>query len=381
MGKYSLQGSDQFDQRLDNDLQEVVEAVRAIPESSSVQAIVLMGGYGRGEGTPFLQGGMQCPFNDYDLVVVSSPLSTYHRQQLRWRLQQLEQQLSQKLGIAVDLYLHTTNTLQRAEHSLLNYEMRNGHRVLYGAPDILSLMPAYSLDTLPLEEGTRLLLNRGKLLLDMKICLGQQAPFTPAQDILYQKFLWKNHLAFGDCILLAHGEYDLSYDVKKQRIQTYLSRCDIPDAKWIVDRYSKAVDFKHGGDLAVLQLDNLYHAFSDTTRYYLEFLLWYESKRLKTTLPSLQTYVDQLQRQEFDVLTHCKALIRNISLMNVGLFSPQPSWAFIHPRNRLYPALWLFLSFESSMQLDLRLLQQLLHTKGDYSRLLSRFYELRGRLS
>lgn len=381
MGKYTVHGTPQFERRLDCELKEVVDAVCTLPQSCGLQAIVLTGGYGRGEGTPFQKKGEQTPFNDYDLVVVSHPLSRAARKQLQGSLHQIEKQCSDKLGIPVDLYLHTTHTLQSAEASLLNYEMRIGHQVLYGAHDIFSLMPSYNLANLCLSEGTRLLLNRGKLLLDVKVGLGGPRPLTEEELLRFQKFIWKCHLAFGDCVLLAHGDYDVSYITKTKRIENYVSRRDIPDASWMVEHYQKAVDFKLMGDLTLLGFDDLFHAFSKTLRYYLEFLLWYEGRRLGLFLPSLQTYVAQLPRQRASPTDIAKALILNGRILGSGMIDPTPQWALIHPRNRLYPALWLLLSFESSMQLNLRLVQQLLNGGRDYNMLLKRFYEIRARLA
>ncbi len=190
-GKYTVDGSPQFERRLESEFQRIVAAVRDLPDAPSIEAIVLMGGYGRGEGTPLHKDGIEQPFNDYDLMVICGDISHRARQHFQKRLRMLEKELSDQLGIPVDLYLHTLHSLRHAEFSLMNYELHYGHHVLYGRHDILSMMPSYPLLNLSLNEGTRLLLNRGKLLLDVKMGLGGEAIMTEELRFKFHKFSGK----------------------------------------------------------------------------------------------------------------------------------------------------------------------------------------------
>src|SRR3989339_1840041 len=99
MGKYTVAGSPQFEQRLGNELQRIVTAVRDLPQAPPIEAIVLMGGYGRGEGTPLHKDGIEQPFNDYDLMVICGNLSYQTRQHFQKRLRMLEKELTDQLGI------------------------------------------------------------------------------------------------------------------------------------------------------------------------------------------------------------------------------------------------------------------------------------------
>lgn len=380
MGKYTIYGSNDFEQRVEDDLKKIVTAIRQVPHSQNILAVVLMGGYGRGEGTPYTENGVQRPFNDYDLIVVCKNLSFSQSKQLKQALHQLEGSLTSTLEIPVDLYLHSVSSLKHAEPSLMNYELRNGHITIFGPQDILNIMPNYDLKTLPINEGTRLLLNRGKLLLDVKISLGSDTPLTDEQIQQIQKFIWKNHLAFGDCVLLSYGDYAISYQEKAKRIENYLTVEGIPDPTWMVSQYLNAIEFKLKGDPSLLDFENLYHSFSDTVRYYLGFLLWYEGRRLGTALPSLQTYCAKLPQCPSTIKQRLKAFLLNVKYLRSGMFNPTYRWAIIHPRYRLFPALWLLLSFDSSIHMDLGLIIQLLNGDRNYAKLLNRFYELYARL-
>ncbi|MEI8079856.1 MAG: hypothetical protein WCH61_09555, partial [bacterium] len=245
MSCYTLRGSPELDQRIEADLARVATALAATPEAPLFRGLVLLGGYGRGEGTPLIRAGTQLPFNDYDLIVVSQPLTRARRAQVQDCLRRLEERLTRDLDLPVDLCLYPTNYLPGAEFSLLNYELKHGHRVVWGDPACLAALPAYPHNAVPLSEGTRLLLNRGKLLLDLRR-RHRRTPIpalTPAEREQAVKFIFKAWLAFGDCALLLGRRYRILYSEKKP----LLSGADLTgfaDAPAMVRDYRYAIDFK-----------------------------------------------------------------------------------------------------------------------------------------
>ena len=263
MSTYTLRGSAELDARIDADLTRIAEA--AAPHSV---AGVLLGGYGRCEGTPFINpDGSQSPFNDYDLVVIVDKLNNAVRQ----KFQTLEKQLSAEVGLPVDLCPYQKSQLPRCEFSLLNYEMKHGHKIIWGEENILEPLPDYSTAALPLSEGARLLLNRGKLLLDIQQRLARPKPLTNEERIRFIKFIFKVRLALGDCALLAAGQYDLSYAVKKERVPN-LGNC--PDRDAVIDGYLKAIELKEWGDFQTLEPFDIPAEFEATRAIFLHFLPW-----------------------------------------------------------------------------------------------------------
>lgn len=267
MRRFTVRGSAALEARIGADMQRIAAA--AAPLS---RAGILIGGYGRGEGTPQrLSDGSQAPFNDYDLVVVVDRLNP----RLRKTLQALEAQLSREVGLPVDLCPYCFSHLRRCEFSLLNYEMKYGHRVIWGPADILSALPAYPHDALPRTEGTRLLLNRGRLLLDIRQRLAQPQPLSDEERLRFIKFIRKVQLAFGDCALLAAGRYDIAYAVKKVRF-TDIGLC--PDRDYVVEHYLAAIALKEQGDYAVPDEAVLKAEFETVCAVFLRFLPWYRSR-------------------------------------------------------------------------------------------------------
>jgi len=267
MSKYTLRGSTELDAQIDSDLARIAEA--ASPHCISG---VLLGGYGRGEGTPFINpDGSQAPFNDYDLVVIIEKLNRGVRQKFRT----LEKQLTAELGLPVDLYPYALPELSSREFSLLNYEMKHGHKVVWGDEDILATLPDYPPDAIPFSEGTRLLMNRGKLLLDIQHRLAHSDPLNDEERIRFIKFIFKTRLAFGDCALLATGKYDIAYAVKKERIAT-LGEC--PDHDAVVGDYQAAIHLKEWGNYSALESFDIPVEFDATRALFLRFFPWYRAQ-------------------------------------------------------------------------------------------------------
>ena len=264
MSKYTARGSAELDDRIDADLRRIAEV--AAPHSLSG---VLLGGYGRGEGTPFINpDGSQSPFNDYDLIVVADKPD-------REKFQAMEKQLTQELGLSVDLYPYAKTSLPKCEFSLLNYEMKHGHKVVWGDEHILDAMPDYPHDAIPLAEGSRLLMNRGKLLLDIKQRLENPEPLTGEERIRFIKFIHKMLLAFGDCALLATGKYDIAYSVKKERI---LGMDPIPDRSFVIEGYLRAIALKEWGDYQPLDTFDITKEFDRVREVFLRFFPWYRAQ-------------------------------------------------------------------------------------------------------
>ncbi len=337
MSTYTIKGSTELDARIHADLRRIAEAA-----SPCSLAGVLLGGYGRGEGTPFINpDGSQSPFNDYDLVVVVDRLTKAVREKLRT----LEIRLTTELGLPVDLCPYPRSHLRRCEFSLLNYEMKYGHKVVWGDENILSTLPNYPHGALPLSEGSRLLMNRGKLLLDLQQRLANPKPLNEGERIRFIKFIFKVRLAFGDCALLAEGKYDLSYTAKKPRIKSIGT---IPDRDVVIAGYSKAIELKEWGDFHSLVDFDLVNEFKTTREVFLRFFPWYRA---------------QVAGRECSML---KAIALNLRWNGCPLLS--------HPRLRMYDALQELLTDEP----DQILLGQILFCHDHF---VEKFYELQRRFS
>jgi len=267
LSRYTVRGSEELDARIDIHLEHIVETAAPVCD-----AIILLGGYGRGEGTPLIRpDGTQSPFNDYDLVAVVHTVNPA----VRLHFKSLAGQLSEDLGLPVDLAPYQRSRLPLCEFSLLNYEMKYGHMVLRGPEDILDAMPDYAHDAIPLHEGSRLLLNRGKLLLDIRQRLAGSGALSEEEVLRFKKFIFKAWLAFGDAALLAAGRYHIAYSVKKTRIDQ-IGAC--PERSLVAERYRQAVELKEWGDYQAMEPFDLPAEFERARAVFLQFLPWYRQQ-------------------------------------------------------------------------------------------------------
>jgi len=344
MGKYSLNGSSEFDALIDAHMERIAEVVYGSIYSKHWKAMVLIGGYGRGEGTPLIgPNGEERPFNDYSFLVITNFVDPLVRKALKKRAASL----SEELGLTVVLRPELKRSLKRCDVTLSNYEIQRAHRVIRGNKNILSNMPDISPNQIPLSEGTRLLMNRGKRLLDMKLRMSSGKPLTHEEHHLFIKYIFKAHLAFGDCALLLRGAYDPSTAVRRERINEIVLT-SLPDGRDIAGAYRRAIDFKDRAYFQPLETVNLHVWLDETVQRFKEVFLWYERRRLNRKFQSPKKYA-----HAFPNLGNEGSLLKNAghNLRTFGL-GALPN-LFTHPRIRLYAALPLLLATHANQE-DIR---------------------------
>ena len=199
-------------------------------------------------------------------------------------------------------------------------------------------MPDYPQQAVPLSEGTRRLMNCGKLLLDIKLRLAQPEVLTREERQRFLTSMFETDLAFGDCALLLRNAYDLSYAVKRLRLPE-INLSGLDDSRTFVSAYIQAIDFKERADLQPPETSNVHLRFAETLQRYEQFFLWYERRRLNRKFPTLEKYAFA-----FPGLGKEGSPLKN-ALLNLRTFGAAGlPHCFAHPRLRLYAALPLLLT-------------------------------------
>jgi hypothetical protein len=240
--KYTLRGDAAFDEMLDKCLASVAEAVEDSGVSDSIAAIVLGGGYGRGEGGVFAGGGREKrPYNDLDFFVIAENVGFLKRKKIDRGMAGLGKALSAELGVEVDFGpAKTLKQLSRVSPTMLWQELKEGHLVIYGDRDVLQALPYYDLRDLPRVEGLQLLLNRGAGLLLAKQLLEKGDNSRDELDFIGRN-LYKAVLACGDVFLLIQKQYCFPILERLARLEDSKGKKIDPQD---VDLYEKAVEFK-----------------------------------------------------------------------------------------------------------------------------------------
>jgi predicted nucleotidyltransferase len=234
-GRYTLQQDPAAESVVSDQLELVVQAITR--RAGAVEAVVLTGSFGRGEGGVYRDaGGRFRPVNDYDLTVVGPP-------DLGARLQGLGEELARELGIDfVDLSA-SDGRWEQWPLTIANYDLKYGSQVIAGNPAVLDRLPAYASADLPPEEIVRLLLNRtAGLLIGLRgKFLGGEAPTEDERRFLANQVV-KALMALGDWHLFQWRGYDSSYARRRERFSALASGAGVGPV--IAAKICQAYDFK-----------------------------------------------------------------------------------------------------------------------------------------
>ncbi|MFA5861102.1 MAG: hypothetical protein WDA16_05345 [Candidatus Thermoplasmatota archaeon] len=176
--------------RIGHDLETIIEHAR--DGDPAMVALVLTGGFSRGEGT--LRDG--APVNDYDLIAVRSRPggpAAYAR---------LGHALTERIGLEVDIMPIWRARLPHVAPKLFWLDVLLGARVLWGDTSVLQRLPHFTARDVPPREAARLLGNRAAGLL-----LALPGPNQPIDVRLADLQATKAALAAMDATLLAEGNY------------------------------------------------------------------------------------------------------------------------------------------------------------------------------
>ena len=321
---YARHATDGFNLRLHTVLQRLAVDVQQVLDGNLV-ALVLGGGYGRGEGGVVQVCGVEQPYNDLDLVLVVK-----RKRRVSWEaLTAVGKQYEAETGVHVDFsWPLTLRDIESWPCWMMWYDLVNGHVVLSGPPDVLSARASAALQgPLPLIEGTRLLLNRGAgLLWGMRVVQGVEPP--PDSDFVRRNYQ-KCALALGDALLIAYRRFTTPYRGRDLLFDRLMDDSEEVAALQLGELYREALQFKFRPDEAPnVPMDGvLLHALAE--RWGSVFL---HVERLRTGRgwPSLAAYARWRGLREPDQHMPGKwlrNLIRNSQLS---------VWSWRYPRERLY---------------------------------------------
>ena len=320
MTSYAFQASPEFNQQMGDVLGEIAdETARTL--GSGLVALVLGGGYGRGEGGVFLRESREEPYNDLDLTLVVTDRSLPALSRLR----PIEEHYAARLGIHVDFSRPlTVADIAHWPHWLMWQDLLNGHVVLKGPPDILTAnAPASLLAPLPPVEALRLLLNRGAGLLWARRVLAGCEP-EPDPGFVGRNY-WKAALALGDAILIASQRHQTAYRGRDKVFQLIADQDTTVRDLDLGTLYTQALEFKFSP-----------HRFADKAQTdasllalaqrWAQALLLVESRRTGRTFTDVTDYAAWQGRREPELSTWSglpKNLLRNLRLGHLSALYPR----------------------------------------------------------
>ncbi len=221
MNPYTHDGDAVAEERVRADFDRTVEAVRELGDAEGLRAVLLLGGYARGEGVVIEDAsGVVRGFNDYDFLLVFDSLP---RDTAPYR--ELSKRLALEFGIDfVDFGYVTPEIMATAPPTLFWYELGEVVRTLWERPGSGVVVPRFPVDALDPAEGSRLLFNRGMGLLwaGYRLWPGLPGDGDGAGDDDAIRFsviaAHKSILAVGDALLLGRGTYHPSQAERTRRV-------------------------------------------------------------------------------------------------------------------------------------------------------------------
>ncbi len=374
--RFTIDGSDALESALAGFCQRArSEILSAIPHSH-IKALLLGGGYGRGEG-----GVLKCeqgdqPYNDLEFYVLLSIPDLLASRLHERRTHQIGEKLTADFGIEMEFKLLSLRKLERSPVTMFYYDLITGHRLLYGPESWLARCDQHrSAHRIPQHEATRLLMNRctGLLYAQEKLL---QSTFSKEDADFVGRNLAKAKLALGDVLLAMRGQYHWSCRERHKRLRKLDADGALLNFSSVVPLHAQGVEFKlHPVRLVRTQSD-----FRSELDFIKEIAadLWLalESRRLNRAFPSTKAY-------SFETGDKCPETspARN-RLINLRQFGARGALVTLYPRVRLLNTLPLLLWHpEEALQADtLGFIQNQLQTNArSYSGLI-RAYESLWRL-
>ena len=202
-GTYTLVPSPRIEELLKQALAGIAADIGAL-KLPGLRAVILGGGYGRGEGGVLHTERGDALYNDLDLFVFSSGAGRSLRDRIDRALRELAGPWTEKLGVAVDFGpVKNCGTLKKAASTLMFQELLRGWKPVWGTPEPEKWIPAIEPRELPFSEAARLLLNRGMGL----VFAGEYLREKNQDADFIVRNMNKALLGAGDALLIAAGEY------------------------------------------------------------------------------------------------------------------------------------------------------------------------------
>jgi len=217
-----------FENRFDSDLIKIKQFLLKFQPV----AIILHGGYGRGEGSWIVENGEHRPYNDYDIFLIIEKKIPENE------LNDIRKCLAKEIGIKwVDIMQLHPDELSSLRLSIKNFDLKYASKVIYGDENILELIPEMDATQMPLVEGEILFFTRLWTLLGCLGLKGVNQVLRGEASRFFRNQMAKSVLAVVDVMLLLKGGYHPSYRERVRRvIELYPERDSIHElAKWALD--------------------------------------------------------------------------------------------------------------------------------------------------
>jgi hypothetical protein len=330
--RFTLDGDDALESRLLATCQAIMAGIRGLIPRHRLEAVLLGGGYGRGEGGVLNSVEGDLPYNDLEFYVCLRGNRHLNERRHRLSLEVLGEILTPIAGAELEFKITSLAEFRRSRISMFSYDLLMGHRWLLGREEmLLGLAHLGIAGELPLAEATRLLMNRCSGLLFARERL-ERGEFTAADADFVQRNIAKAELAFGDAVLAAYGQYHWSAGERHRRLQRLSPTATLSWLDEVRRHHAAGLQFKLHPRRSAASRAALRSRLSTVAALGLEVWLWQESRRLGARFDSAREYAAS-------TLNSCPETSRPRNLLvNLKIGGPRSlfkSDPFRHPREKV----------------------------------------------
>jgi hypothetical protein len=301
MGKYTIYNNSDIDNQIDKYLKRIKDEILLLINPIEIKAIILAGGFGRGEGGIWYNNGIVKPVNDFDIIVFPKRHFKKFKKKYFKDLNKIAEKIAIELEIKqIDINIGNYNKFYIRKFFLFytvnTYEIVNGHIFLFGNININRLKNSYNSSKIPLIEGLKYLFTRGSgLLIAVYVNLSKkQIPL----EIIYNE-INKCYLAFGDSYLILKKQYHYSY---AQRINiASLQTFECPNGEIIKRKYIDSLNWKLKPEKISADFD-LESELKNQIKLFIQYFLYFEQERLKVHFNNIYEYYKYLDKKKRPIL-------------------------------------------------------------------------------
>lgn len=339
--RFTLDGSKDLERRLHVACERIRGALCGLFPPDKLEALLLGGGYGRGEGGVLSTPEGDKPYNDLEFYVFLR--GNRHLNELRHHraLEVLGHILTPQVGVEVEFKIASLEEFSRNPVSMFSYDLVSGHRLLVGREGLLDNCAHHTIaPSIPLSECSRLLMNRCSGLLFARERLEKTDAFTTADADFVRRNIAKASLALGDAVLTARGGYHWSCRERHHRLLDLSPEPSLRCLEQLRHHHKVGVAFKlhperYAGSRA--QLKRRHESVTALARH---IWLWIESQRLHASFSSVADYVEDPVDKNPETRPARNALV---NLKVLGPARALKANLTRHPRDRVLNALALLL--------------------------------------
>ncbi|MFK7851139.1 MAG: hypothetical protein AB8D78_09195 [Akkermansiaceae bacterium] len=335
--RFTRDGSDALETLIAETCEEIGREVTRIVPADKFQALLLAGGYGRGEGGVLSTPDGDAPYNDLEFFLLIQGHPRLNERRYGAAIHALEHRMTEQLGIEVEMKILSLEKLVSSPTTMFFYDLVCGHRVTAGPPSVLEACAHHAESAhIPAHEATRLMMNRCSGLLFAAERLAQGECAREDLDFIARNIA-KVQLAIGDVILTGLGKYHWSCMERHVRL-THVTEPALPMAD-LLAFHKDGVAFKLRPCPGTSTRDELQNLHQSVSKAAWAVWSWQEQKRLGFSTDSPVEYAHGGNKcPETSALKN--PLIRLRAFGAKGLLSPL---AFRYPREGLLNSLSLLL--------------------------------------